>query len=77
MAKALRTFYEKDASLAGLKGKTVAMLGFGSQGHAHREPPRQRREGHGCQMPDTANAKLAMEHGFPAVAVEEAVSPAT
>ena len=27
--------YEKDAPLDALQGKTVAILGFGSQGHAH------------------------------------------
>jgi len=31
----LRRFYEKDASLAPLEGKTVAIIGYGSQGHAH------------------------------------------
>ncbi|QOY89643.1 ketol-acid reductoisomerase [Paludibaculum fermentans] len=28
-------FYEKDGSLAPLAGKTVAIVGYGSQGHAH------------------------------------------
>jgi ketol-acid reductoisomerase len=28
-------FYDKDADLSKLKGKTVAILGYGSQGHAH------------------------------------------
>ncbi len=28
-------FYEKDANLEVLKGKTIAILGYGSQGHAH------------------------------------------
>ena len=31
----LKMVYEKDAPLDALKGKTVAILGFGSQGHAH------------------------------------------
>jgi ketol-acid reductoisomerase len=30
-----RRFYEKDASLAPLQGKTIAIIGYGSQGHAH------------------------------------------
>jgi ketol-acid reductoisomerase len=30
-----KRFYEKDGSLAPLKGKTVAIVGYGSQGHAH------------------------------------------
>ena len=28
-------FYEKDGSLASLQGKTIAIIGYGSQGHAH------------------------------------------
>jgi len=28
-------FYEKDGSLAPLQGKTIAIVGYGSQGHAH------------------------------------------
>ncbi|MEZ5406235.1 MAG: ketol-acid reductoisomerase [Verrucomicrobiia bacterium] len=32
---AAKIYTDKDASLAPLKGKTVAVLGFGSQGHAH------------------------------------------
>jgi ketol-acid reductoisomerase len=31
----LRIFYDKDADLDRLAGKTVAVIGFGSQGHAH------------------------------------------
>ncbi len=31
----LKVFYDKDADLARLEGKTVAILGYGSQGHAH------------------------------------------
>jgi len=30
-----RLFYEKDCDLNYLKGKTVAIIGYGSQGHAH------------------------------------------
>jgi ketol-acid reductoisomerase len=32
---ALRIFYDKDADLGRLAGKTVAVIGYGSQGHAH------------------------------------------
>jgi ketol-acid reductoisomerase len=31
----MKIFYEKDADLARLGGRTVAILGYGSQGHAH------------------------------------------
>ena len=28
-------YYDKDADLSLLKGKTIGVIGFGSQGHAH------------------------------------------
>jgi ketol-acid reductoisomerase len=31
--------YDKDADLSKLDGKTVAILGYGSQGHAHALKP--------------------------------------
>ena len=34
---ALRIFYDKDADLGRLQGKTVAIIGYGSQGHAHAQ----------------------------------------
>ena len=33
----LNVFYDKDCDLSIIKSKTVAMIGFGSQGHAHAE----------------------------------------
>ena len=30
-----KRYYEKDESLANSKGRTVAIIGYGSQGHAH------------------------------------------
>lgn len=32
-----KIFYDKDANLDVLKGKTIAVIGFGSQGHAHAQ----------------------------------------
>ena len=34
---ALRIFYDKDADLGRLADKTVAVIGYGSQGHAHAQ----------------------------------------
>lgn len=34
---ALNVYYDKDCNTALIKGKKVAMIGFGSQGHAHAE----------------------------------------
>ncbi len=30
-------YYEKDCDLALLEGKTIAIVGYGSQGHAHAQ----------------------------------------
>ena len=30
-----RRFYEKDGNIDALKGKKIAIIGYGSQGHAH------------------------------------------
>lgn len=73
----MQMLYEKDAPLDALKGKTVAILGFGSQGHAHGLNLRDsgvnvivanRRE--------SPNGKLAIENGFDPLNVEEAVKKA-
>ena len=74
---AIETLYDKDGSMDGLAGKTVAVLGYGSQGHAHAQNLRDsgvkvivanRRE--------SANGKLAIEHGFDPLPVDEAVKQA-
>src|SRR5450755_2172417 len=70
----LNMIYEKDAPLDALKGKTVAILGFGSQGHAHGLNLRDS----GVKVivanrKDSSNGRLAIEHGFQTVGVEEAV----
>jgi len=31
----MKMYYEKDSDLDVLKGKKVAVIGYGSQGHAH------------------------------------------
>jgi ketol-acid reductoisomerase len=32
-----KIYYDQDADLNHLKGKTVAIIGYGSQGHAHAQ----------------------------------------
>src|SRR5271156_1386683 len=70
----LNMIYEKDASLDALKGKTVAIIGFGSQGHAHGLNLRDS----GVKVvvanrKESPNGKLAIEHGFELLSVEDAV----
>lgn len=70
----IETLYEKDGSINALAGKRVAVIGYGSQGHAHAQNLRDsgvnvivanRRE--------SANGKLAIEHGFNPIPVADAV----
>src|SRR4051795_13566876 len=73
----LHVYYENEATLDGLKGKTVAVLGYGSQGHAHAQNLRES----GVKVivanrKDSANGRLAIEKGFDPVSVEDAVKAA-
>jgi ketol-acid reductoisomerase len=66
-------FYDQDADLALLKGKTIAIIGYGSQGHAQAQNLRDS----GCdvvvgQRPGSANHDLAVSHGFKPVSAAEA-----
>src|SRR6478736_738005 len=77
MAEPLKMVYEKDAPLDALKGKTVAIIGFGSQGHAHGLNLRDS----GVKVivanrRDSANGRLAAEHGFEPMPVDQAVQQA-
>ncbi len=72
-----RMFYDKDADLSLLKNKTIAILGYGSQGHAHAQNLRDS----GCkvlvaELPGTANYDLAVKDGFQPLGTEEAVERA-
>ena len=67
-------FYDKDADLALLKGKTIAILGYGSQGHGHAQNLRDS----GCsvvvaELKGTANHQQAVKDGFEPISTEEAV----
>ncbi|MBI1335418.1 MAG: ketol-acid reductoisomerase [Phycisphaera sp.] len=73
----MKTLYDKDGSLAPLQGKTVAVIGYGSQGHAHAQNLRDS----GVKVivanrRDSANGKLAIEHGFDPMSVEDATKKA-
>lgn len=68
-----KTYYDNDADLSVLKNKTIAILGYGSQGHAQAQNLRDS----GCnviigQRPGSANYNLAKSHGFEPLPLEEA-----
>ncbi|MDD7477257.1 MAG: ketol-acid reductoisomerase, partial [Desulfovibrio sp.] len=69
----MKVYYDKDADLSYLKGKTVAVLGFGSQGHAHALNLRD--SGVNvlvAQRPGGENYELAKKYGFEPMSVAEA-----
>jgi len=77
MAEPLKMIYEDQAPMDALQGKTVAILGFGSQGHAHGLNLRDS----GVKVivanrKDSPNGRLASENGFEPMSVEEAVKQA-
>lgn len=74
---AVKVYYDDDADLSLLKGKTIAILGYGSQGHAQAQNLRD--SGLNVvigQRPDSKNYDLAVSHGFKPVSVAEAVKQA-
>jgi ketol-acid reductoisomerase len=73
----MKAYYEQDADLAVLKNKTVAIIGYGSQGHAHAQNLRDS----GIkvvigQRPGGRNYELAKEHGFDPLPAGEAAAKA-
>jgi ketol-acid reductoisomerase len=72
-----RMYYDKDADLNALKGKVVAILGYGSQGHAQAQNLRDSGvEVLVAELPGTPNHELAVEHGFKPVSASEAAEKA-
>lgn len=66
-------YYEKDGSLARLEGKTVAIIGYGSQGHAHALNLRDSGVNVVvAEMPGTPNWKRAEEAGLRIMSAAEA-----
>ncbi|HJN10725.1 MAG TPA: ketol-acid reductoisomerase [Pirellulaceae bacterium] len=66
-------YYDNDADLSLLKDKTIAILGYGSQGHAQAQNLRDS----GCnvivgQRPGSPNYDLAVSHGFEPMPIDEA-----
>ena len=74
---AAKIYYEDDADLSLLKNKVIAIIGYGSQGHAQAQNLRDS----GCnvvigQRPGSANYDLAVSHGFKPVSAAEATQQA-
>ena len=70
-------YYDNDADLSLLKNKTIAILGYGSQGHAQAQNLRDS----GCnviigQRPGSPNYELAVKHGFKPMSAADATKAA-
>jgi ketol-acid reductoisomerase len=69
-----KVYSDKDADLKHLQGKTLAVLGFGSQGHSHA----LNLKDSGCRViiglyEGSKSASVARSHGFEVVSTAEAV----
>src|SRR5882724_12934815 len=69
-----KVYTDKDANLAVFKNKTLAILGYGSQGHAHA----LNLKDSGCKViiglyPGSKSRPVAQQHGFEVVDAAEAV----
>ena len=72
---AAKIYYDDDADLSLLKNKTIAIIGYGSQGHAQA----QNLKDSGCtvivgQRKGSANYDLAVSHGFDPLPAAEAAA---
>ena len=72
-----KIYYDKDADLSLLKGKTIGIMGYGSQGHAHA----QNLKDSGCQVivaeaQGTPGWKNAKDAGFRVLTAAEVAKEA-
>src|SRR4030042_803401 len=70
-------YYDKDADLGLLKGKTIAIVGYGSQGHAHSQNLRDS----GCsviiaELKGSPGWQKAKDAGFDVISAAEAAKKA-
>ncbi len=73
----MKIYYDKDVKKGVLDGKTIAVIGYGSQGHAHAQNLRD--SGLNVvvgQRPGSVNYDLAVKHGFEPVSAAEAAERA-
>lgn len=73
----MKMYYDADADLKIFKGKKIAIIGFGSQGHAQALNLRDSGvEVVVSEVPGTDNYKLAVKYGFKPVAAADAAAQA-
>lgn len=73
----MKMLYDKDSRFKALKARKIAVIGYGSQGHAQAQNLRD--SGYDVivsELKGTANFKLARTHGFEPVSAAEAAEAA-
>ncbi|GAB5374251.1 MAG: ketol-acid reductoisomerase [Acuticoccus sp.] len=70
----MRVYYDRDADINLIKGKSIAVIGYGSQGHAHTLNLRDSGAANVAVglRPGSASAKKAEAEGIKVMSVEEA-----
>lgn len=72
-----KVYYDRDADFSFLNGKTIAILGYGSQGHAHAQNLRDSGASVIIGLHDGSRSKAKAEaDGFEVCSVEEAAKKA-
>jgi len=73
----MKVFYDKDADLSIIRGKKVAIIGYGSQGHAHANNLKESGVDVTVGLrPGSASATKAQQAGLNVKSIEEAVQGA-
>jgi len=73
----MKVFYDKDADLSIIRGKKVAIIGYGSQGHAHANNLKESGVDVTVGLrPGSASAIKAQQAGLNVKSIEEAVQGA-
>lgn len=73
----VKIYYDKDADFKDIKDQTIAIIGYGSQGHAQAQNLRDSGlKVIVSELEGTANYDLAVSHGFKPVSAEEAAKKA-
>jgi ketol-acid reductoisomerase len=68
-----KMYYDKDADLGVLKGSKVAIIGYGSQGHAQAQNLRDSGvDVVVAELEGTPNYKIAKDHGFKPISATQA-----
>src|SRR3569832_2505235 len=74
MGRMMKVYYDADADLNLVTGKMIAILGYGSQGHAHAQNLRDSgvKDVAIALRPGSASAKKAEGAGFKVMSIAEA-----